>query len=244
MRAPGRHRRGGNLRNVAILGVAATIVGVVGLAAPATPARADVPNTCAAVNVTTSVGAWHDSRIDTSSDVDWYRFSVTEPRHAMVTLGGLSSNLSLAIYDASCHLIATSARGGTMFEQIYRSFARGHYFARISGVSGATGPYALQFRVLANGFVVLSSHASVDHGRATVYGDLLDNGPTPGSALDAAAIFYDARGRVVTATNCMVEVEVIAARHRAPVDCSAFVPPSYDHYRLFVDRSGGGMRPR
>jgi hypothetical protein len=231
-----RSRTGRLLRSAAALALVATFSGAFG-AASSTPARADVPNTCSAVHADTSAGAWHGSSIDSSSDIDWYRFSVTASRHAIVTLGALSSNLSLALYDASCHLLATSAHSGAQFEQIYRSLARGRYLARISGVSGAYGPYALQFRVLANGFDLLSSKADVSDGHVRVIGDLLNNVPTSRDFPDAGAIFYDARGRVVTVAICRIDAVVIAPWHRAPVECSAAVPPSYDHYRLVLNQS-------
>jgi Bacterial pre-peptidase C-terminal domain len=225
------------VRGAAALGLVATFSTALGVASSSTPALADVSNTCSAVRVTTSVGAWHDSRIDTRTDLDWYGFSVTAPRHVMVTLGALSSDLSLAIYDSSCHLITTSTRSGTAFEQVYRALARGRYYVRISGVSGATGPYALQFRVLANGLDVLSSRGRVQSGHAIVIADLLNNDATSRDFTDVGAIFYDTRGRVVTAATCQIDAVVIAPWHRAPLECGAVVPPSYDHYRLVVNQS-------
>jgi len=153
----------------------------------------------------------------------------------LVTLGGLSADLSLGLYDSSCHLIASSVHGGKRYEEIYRSLSTGTYYARVTGVSGAVSPFDVRFRVLLNAMTVVSSRVTVSGGSALIIGEVLNNTNAPIESVEVGAILYDASGRVVTTTTAITDTEYVGAWQRAPFGILAAVPPTYAKYRLFVE---------
>jgi hypothetical protein len=204
------------------------------LGASESSAWATLPSACGGVSTNSSVNAWHSSSITTGSDIDWFRFPLTSSRQILLTLGGLSGNLSLDLYNSSCHLVVSSKHGGTHYEEIYRTLAASTYYARVTSVSGATSHYDVRFRVLPSGVTILSSHHTLANNRLTIVGEVLNN---ESAALDSAeldAIFYDRVGRVVTTTSALTDARYVPGWHRAPFAFEVEVPPTYDHYKLFL----------
>ena len=69
---------------------------------------ADAPNTCATATSISKSGGWLYNTLSSSSDVDWYKFSLGSPIYTMVTLAGLTANYRLDLYTACGTLLASS----------------------------------------------------------------------------------------------------------------------------------------
>jgi hypothetical protein len=136
--------------------------GYLGAAAPV--AAADAPNTCGGATTTAPSNSWLGGTIATSTDVDWYRFSIGTGTRAIITLGDLPADYDLALYRDCSTLVATSTRSGRQFDEIYRSLSAGTYRVKVAGYRGAhsTQPYALRLRTLSWGIKVLSSTTWTD----------------------------------------------------------------------------------
>lgn len=131
-------------------------------AGPAT-AVTDLPDTYAAATraaVSPNATALR-STIDSPTDQDWFKFTVTRATKAAVTLGSLPGNYSLAVYDGAGNRIALSAYAGTHFERVFPSVAPGTYYVRVAtqGDFSRTKAYMLRFRPLPAGLVTLDQYA-------------------------------------------------------------------------------------
>ena len=199
-------------------------------------AQADAPGKCSTAVTNRAQNVWLRDAVSVPSDVDWFRFTTTTSEHVIVTLGGLSGDLMLGLYDAHCHLLVSSQHGGTRFEEIYRGLAAGRYFVRVVGVSGATSPYSLRFRTLPNRVVTVSSHGTVSpYGVLSIAGELLNNTAHTKAAVNIDIAAYDQANRLVAVSFNIIDMQVIPPWHRAPFDISAQIPPTYDHYALVID---------
>ena len=214
---------------------ALTAVAVGALAVLTAPsAIADAPNTCSAAQANRQQGVWLSDGIASSSDVDWFRFTTTSEHYALVTLGALSANLSLTLYDHACHKITSSDHGGRRYEEIYRDLPAGRYYARVAGDSGATSTYQLRFRPLRTGTFVLSSHAWNSGSQLNLAGEVLNNQGVARFVHLVQATFYDRFGHVLGHADMVVPKEVVRARQRVPFFDVETRPKNYDHYRLTV----------
>jgi hypothetical protein len=151
------HRRPGAARLAAGLVVAAAATSLT--AAATATAATDLPDTYAAATraaVSPNATALR-STIDSRTDQDWFKFSVTRTTRAAVTLGSLPGDYSLAVYDGTGRRIALSAYTGTHFERVFPSVAPGTYYVRVAtqGDHSSTKAYSLRFRPLPAGLVTL-----------------------------------------------------------------------------------------
>jgi hypothetical protein len=217
--------------------LAASLLGV-GLTAA--PAFADAPNTCLGARTDQPQGRWLHETIGSSADQDWYRFTTRAKQHALITLGGLSGNLSLSLYNGSCRRIAAVDHAGNRFEELYRYLSAGRYFVR---VSGAPSPYDLQFRPLPNRVFILSAHGYVQSGYLHIPGEVLNNTGTRRRFIEVDATFYNASGRVIGTDFTYSHVDVAAPFHRAPFEILDSVPAGYHHYKLTVSSDTTGVAP-
>jgi hypothetical protein len=155
--------------------------GLAGLAGSTAQAATDRPNTLAGARGTTPIanGAWVRERIATATDEDWYRFDVPKATLVTATLGTLPANYSLSIYDSAGRHVRTSNHPGVTFERVlWTAPAAGTYYARVdsAGGSNASRSYALRFRMLKKGVVVLSQHAFVmSNGHVSTMAELKNN---------------------------------------------------------------------
>jgi hypothetical protein len=88
-----------------------------------------------AINVNTNIQAL----LNTSTDVDWFRFSnTTTAKNIRVTLSNLPADYDLRLYNSTGTLLYTSANGGNTIETIkYNAAPVGTYFIRVYGYNGA-----------------------------------------------------------------------------------------------------------
>ncbi len=77
--------------------------------------------------------------LNTSSDVDWFKFSNTSTaKNIRVTLSNLPADYDLRLYNSAGTLLSTSANGGNATEQIkYNNAPVGTYYIRVYGYNGA-----------------------------------------------------------------------------------------------------------
>jgi hypothetical protein len=204
---------------------------------PGGPAGARAVDTCAAA-VRGTPNAWRAGTIGSATETDWYRYTTASRRHVLVTLGGLTGNLSLGLYDSGCRRLALSNSPGTHFEQLYRLVAKGTYYVRVAGGNGATGSYDLRFTPLPNRVLVLSSRAFRLGGKLYLPGEVLNNTGSSVDFLEVVAVFYNKAGAVVGVSWADADTQATAPWHRAPFGLVTEVPTTYDHYRLMLDYLG------
>ena len=175
---------------------------------------------------------WHHNSIAGAGDVDWARFDTASASWGIITLGGLTGDLSLSLYDANCHRLATSQHAGRRFEEIARSLPAGRYYVKISG---AASVYDLRFRTLSAGTHVVSSRAYKDaDGQLAIAGEVLNNRSSRWFVRDVTATYYDRAGRVIGHGDGAVTQSIEAAHQIRPFLLTDPFPRGYDHYRLNV----------
>ena len=162
-------------------GIAVIAVVAAGLAgAPAAAAGGgDQADTFAAASPSkaAAAGKWLHENLSGPRDQDWFRFRMPTSGRALVTLGHLPRNYALDIYGPDSTLLASSDQPGRRFEQIYRPFAAGDVFVRVS-TSHTVKPsvnYALKFRPLPDAMVIAEQRNVGDTAGYDIKGELLNN---------------------------------------------------------------------
>ena len=213
---------------VAVLVAAAmTVVGVA-----STSAQAATP--CAAATSDRAQNVWINGSLTSSGEVNYYRFNTSASQYALITLGNLHANLALRLYDSSCHIVATSDRGGVTFEQLYRSLSAGSYYLGVSGDAGATSSYDVKFSSLSNGPRILSYHSYTDFGQFQFVGVALNNEPYPMFFRWVNVNFYNSSGHLVHSDTAGFAQPYAAPRSRIPFGLSSNIPPAYSRVTLTV----------
>jgi hypothetical protein len=95
--------------------------------------------------------------ISSATDVDYYTFVVTKKGTATVTLTTLPANYDLYIYNSSQKLVASSKNTGTTSESISRTYAKGTFYIKVIGVSGAFNTTSCYTLNIAPGTGVITS---------------------------------------------------------------------------------------
>jgi hypothetical protein len=211
----------------AVLAAAAlTIVGTASSAGAATP--------CAAATTDRAQNTWITGSVASAGQVNYYRFGTSVSQSALITLGDLHANLALKLYDSSCHLLATSDRGGTTYEQLYRSLIAGRYYLGVSGDSGATSSYDVKFSPLRTGMDVLSYHSYTEFGTFEFVGVALNNTAYPTFFRYVNVNFYNSSGRLVHSDTAGFAQQYVPARARVPFVLESAIPPTYTRVALSV----------
>lgn len=93
-------------------------------------------------------GQVYNSKIYSSTDVDWYKFTTGASGNIAISLSNLPGDYDIYLYNQSGTQLASSLKAGTTSESIsYNSTAAGNYYVKIIGYNGAmstTTAYALQ----------------------------------------------------------------------------------------------------
>ena len=124
-----------------------------------------------------ATGRWLHENLSSSGDRDWFRFTMPTSGRALVTLGHLPGNYALDVYGPDSTLLASSDQPGRRFEQVYRAFAAGDVFVRVSS-SHRVKPsvnYALKFRPLPDAMVIAEQRNVGDKPGYDIKGELLNN---------------------------------------------------------------------
>ena len=216
------------------------VVAIVALLAllPVAPvgAATDAPNTCSGATVAKPLNTWIADAVEPSGDVDWFRFTTASNRYALITLGKLAANYTLELYSSCGTKLATSARSGVQYEEIYRYLPAGTYRVRVSGVSGAHSAtnYQVRFRSLAEGVLMLSYRTWTDSGNLYVVGEILNNTAQTRKWVKALVTFYDASSQQLGSTYFTYShIDLMKPRTRSPAGPRyAPIPVGYHHYRV------------
>ncbi|HZC51088.1 MAG TPA: hypothetical protein VE441_01120 [Mycobacterium sp.] len=230
-------------RLIAAVGAVVSVVAA-GLGVAAESAHAEAADTCGSASTNRTQGVWLHDSIASSTDKDWFRFKTTSARHAFVELGGMSADLSLSVYNASCHLIVTADHTDDRFEQVYRLLKAGRYYVRVAGVGSANGGYDLRFRSLRNRVLVLSSRAYTDSiGDLLIPGEVLNNTGARREFVEVDVTFYNRTGRVIGTDFSFADLDIVRPWHRSPFEVIHQTPSGYDHYRLRVSSETTNAAP-
>ena len=232
-----------------VLSLLASVVLVVGAAGqPAAVAATDAPNACTAVTTTSAKNTWLSGTIDTTTDVDWYRFSLRSEKRVLLTLGGLPADYDLDLYGGCRTLLASSHRSDQKFDEIYRRLPAGTYRVRVAGFLGvhSTTPYALRLRTLSWGVPILSSVTWTDaSGYVHVAGEVLNNTAAYRRWIQIDASFRSAGGTILSRTTGYPKIGTLAPWSRAPFEIVAKEPAGYASTTLTVctPTAAGGCAP-
>ncbi len=228
---PHRPRRR-TIRRIALAAIAIASYGM-----PVTAAAADAPGGCSTSAPARTKNVWLSETIGTPTDVDWYRFTVARGTRAIVTLGNLPADYELRVFRSCSTLIQSSNRSGRQFEEAYAYLPAGTYFARVSGVAGATSTiaYALQFRPLAWGLPILSSTTWTDgSGRLHVAGEVLNNTAEPRRWIQVDASLLNADGTTIGSALGYTDMPTLEPWSRSPFEIVTGKPTGYARTTLRI----------
>jgi hypothetical protein len=205
-------------------------------------AAGDRPDTLAQARQTAASpnGTWLRERLSSAADRDWFKFSVPQNQRALVTLGHLPANYSLAVFDAAGHKVGVSDRNGRKFEQLYLRLAAGDNFVRVapSGDSVAKDKnYRLQLRPLPDAVVYAEQKGSLTNQGFEVRGELLNNTGHRVNVQRLRVTFLDSSGDKVGTTDEGIRPGPVGvhARVEFEIERSAVnVPADAARYRLSV----------
>ena len=218
---------------VRVVAALAVVAGVSSLAA-AVPAGAvtDRPNTFAEATraaVSQSAVALY-STIDSRTDQDWFKFSVTATTKAAVTLGSLPGNYSLAVYDGAGRRVGLSAYPGVHFERVILSVGPGTYYVRVAtqGDYSRTKRYMLRFRPLPPGVVVLDQYWIRQPGNNRAVATVFNNTPNWRWVPSLDVTWYDSNRRALRTDGGTMpqETQVIPPFGAMPFDSYSKRPPA------------------
>src|SRR5688500_9362315 len=234
--AMNRHRRPGTARSLAVLVLALTWVAV-----PAAAAAADAPSSCTSTAISPS-NTWIRDTISSSTDVDWFKFSVAAGTRAQLTLGDLPADYDVSLYSTCSTLLASSTRPDREFEEIYRQLPAGRYRVKVIGFAGAhsTSAYSLRLRTLAWGTPILSSTEWTDAaGYLHVVGEVLNNTAEPRRWIQVDASFRNASGSVVGSAVGYTDIPTLQPWTRSPFEIISRKPTGYSTTSVKVCTPGG-----
>ena len=215
---------------VGTLAVAVAMLAMSSAGVPASVAAADAPGSCAGSLPTSARNTWLAGTIGTSTDTDWYEFSVAAGTRAQVTLGNLPADYDLGVYRGCSTLVGSSAHSGRQFDEVYAYFGAGTYYVRVRGYEGAhsASPYALRFRTLAWGTPVLSSTTWTDaSGYLHIAGEVLNNTAEPRRWLQLDATLSNSSGASVGSAVGYPRVPTLAPWSRSPFEIVTRKPAGF-----------------
>ncbi|MEP7158814.1 MAG: hypothetical protein ABI797_05260, partial [Chloroflexota bacterium] len=202
---------------------------------------ADAPNKCAAATTTSTQGTWLRNSLSSTSDKDWYRFSVGSTGWVRILLGNLGGNYRIDLYKACSTLKFTSNRSGSESEEIYAQLSAGTYRVRVSAASGATvnpqQEFGLKFSTYATGLHILSSSAWTSGSNLNIDGEVLNNTADRHRLIGVTATLYDSAGQVLATRGEWAWINVLPGRNRSPFHIALARPAGYHHYSVAVNYS-------
>ena len=199
-------------------------------------------NTCASAH-TVSTSTWANETIHSSSDVDWYRFTVSSTHRYRIVLGGLTGDAQLQLYSSCSTRLLTSQHSGTAFELMYRTLSPGTYRVRISGVGGASGPYSLRVRQLPNAVALISSSRWQTGSSVSIAGEVLNGLSSNQKSIVVHATLYNAANAKLGTVSGYAFTYGLRPGTSAPFRLSFTAPSGYDHAVLSITSSATSTTP-
>ena len=197
----------------------------------------DAPNSCANATSNSAQGTWLMETLSSGSDVDWYRFNLSQTGWVRIVLGSLPRNYRLDLYTSCGTRIATSNAGSRQFEEMYRKLSAGTYRVRVKSSAGsfdAGAQYGLRLERMPAGLRVLSSNSWTGGGNLRIHGEVLNNRGYNQRLVTVQATFYNAANSVLGTASTQTYLDVLKARTRSPFSIVVPTPANYDHYTLAV----------
>lgn len=231
-----RHRRLGTVRALAVLALAVTWVAV-----PAAAAAADAPSSCTST-VPSPGNTWLGDAISSTTDADWFKFSIAAGTRAQLTLGDLPADYDMLLYSNCSTLLASSTRPDREYEEIYRQLPAGKYRVKVFGFNGAhsASAYSIRMRILAWGTPILSSTEWTDAaGYLHVVGEVLNNTAEPRRWLQVNASFLNGSGAAVGSAVGYTDFPTLQPWTRSPFEIVARKPTGYASTTVKVCTPGG-----
>jgi peptidoglycan/xylan/chitin deacetylase (PgdA/CDA1 family) len=218
-------------RPIALVARIAVVVALAttSVAGPAHVAASDAPGGCSGA-IAGARNTWISDTISTSSDVDWFKFSITSASRTLVTLGHLPADYDLYLYSGCSTLLASSHRGGAAFDEIYTYLGAGTYRVKVVGFAGAHSAtaYALRFRPVAWGIAVLSSTTWTDAaGYLHVAGEVLNNTADNRRWVQIDATFRNSAGVALGAAVGYSDVATLRPGTRSTFEITARKPAGH-----------------
>gem|GEM_PF-2203609 len=130
--------------------------------------------------------------ISSSTDVDYYRFSITTGGSITITLGTLPADYDLRLVNASGTQLAISQNGGTTGETISYTAAPGTYFAQVYGYNGANNSSSCYTLRVALGTARREAGAELVTGKVKLVAYPIPAGPQ----LQVQTTGFDGRGEL------------------------------------------------
>jgi hypothetical protein len=112
-------------------------------------AEVNEPNNSSTQTTLLTIPSRVAAQISTSTDQDWYRFSVGTAGNYAIILNNLPADYTVDLRNSAGTVIASNSVSGTGAEQFSANLATGTYYIRVVGVGGAfstTGCYVLELR--------------------------------------------------------------------------------------------------
>lgn len=167
---------------------------------------ADASGSCAGATVNSPQASWIEDSIDSATDVDWFRFTLSGSgsRTVRIVLGAQAANYRLDVYSACSTLLGSSNRSGVQYEEVILSLpANATYRVRVQAAASAfsTAPYKLKFDPIASGVRVLSAGWFVTGGKLYIPGEVFNNtGSWQTNVRVTARLFDSANNQIGTVT--------------------------------------------
>lgn len=185
--------------------------------APLLPVSDTRPNSCAGATSNSAQNTWLSEKINSSTDIDWFRFKLTARKRVQLTLGALPEDYRLDLFSTCSTLIASSSRSGRQFEEIVKTLPAGTYRVRVRGALSSGTAYRLRFRTLGYGLPVLSFLPDYDPGRTSDFvGEILNNTGSSRTKVRVAIRFYNSSGSLLASSTGSLGSYIIKPGGRAP----------------------------
>jgi glucose/arabinose dehydrogenase len=199
-------------------------------------------NTCASAH-SASTTSWINETIHSASDVDWYRFTVSSTHRVRVVLGDLSGDARVDLYSSCSNLLQSSQRTGSGFEQLYRKLPAGTYRVKVSGVGGASGPYALRFQILSNSLTFVTRTGWHTGSTVVFAGEIINNDSSIRRSILVHATLYNASNQKIGERSGHAYTYGLVSGGTAPYRLAFAEPAGYDHAVMSMTSSSTSTAP-
>ena len=219
---------------------------VLGTSSPAS-AAGDAPDRCDQIVSASPLGSWISGTIESSTDVDWYRFPLPDNEVAQYLLGDLPADYQMQIvrHCGKARRIY-SYRPGTEFEELILSTHSDPYmpsYVRVSSVSGASSAeaYKLRVRILPKKISILSQRSFADDGGLRhIVGEVIALSEFRRTRVSAT--LHDSSDVILGEVSARTMLRSLEGG-RSPFELVFDPPPGFDHYRLSVSGVNEPVNP-